>query len=91
MTSLQSLSVNYHGAVVFSHVEDLRQAFGVAVESRDWKKIQHLDRICIAFVDKVIAANPDNQQLPMAVLDELKRIYSSLIFNCQQKAASRSV
>ncbi|MBE8717388.1 hypothetical protein [Cellvibrio polysaccharolyticus] len=91
MRVLRSVQNNYRGAAVFSAVEGLRQAFILATDSQDWKKIQHLDKICIAFVDRVIAANPDNPQLPIAVLDELKRIYNVLIFDCQQKAASMAV
>lgn len=91
MRALRSVQNNYRGAAVFSAVEGIRLAFIKATESQDWKKIQHLDKICIAFVDRVIAANPDNPQLPIAVLDELKRIYNVLIFDCQQKAASMAV
>jgi len=91
MSYLASVPERYHGAVVYEHIENLRKAFAAAVVAQDWKKIKHLDRICVAFIDKVIAANPGNQQLAIAVLDELKRIYASLINACHQKVASMAI
>lgn len=91
MSALRVVNSHYCGAGVFAAIEGLRQAFVQATQAQDWKKIQHLDKICVAFVDRVIAANPGNPQLPIAVLDELKRIYHVLIFDCQQKAASMAV
>lgn len=88
MSPLGVVQSNYRGAAAFTAVEGVRQAFVEAVASQDWQQIRRLDRISIALVDKVIAANPENPGLSMAILDELKRIYRSLISTCQQQAAS---
>lgn len=82
---------DYSGQAGVMAMRNLQQELTTALQTEDWDKVRHLDRICVLLIDKVIAANRDDKSTLVCALSELKGVYAGLIAQCQREVTLLNV
>jgi len=79
---------NYSGEAGLLHVRRLQEELNKALAEANWSQVRRLDQACAVLIDKVIAANQEDEQALAAALGELKGLYANLIVQCKREVAS---
>ncbi|MES2825367.1 MAG: hypothetical protein V4732_17335 [Pseudomonadota bacterium] len=85
---LHLVLASYNGMAGVLQVRNLQHDLNMALQQEDWMSVRRLDQACVVLIDKVIAANKDDSNDLILVLQELKDVYAGLIALCHHKVSA---
>ena len=82
---------SFEGEAGARQLRALQDDMAQALAQSDFERVRRLDQTASRVLDKLIAANPNNRQVVLNAMGDLKSVYADMIEHCRRQAAVSSL